>query len=269
MNVAGRSLRRQGACLAIALAVLAVSACEPRAVVRSVAARYRVMTLTPEGTDRFDVTSADGTIRGTAPGTNKGQNLRIAGVDPTLGTSTNQQVCVTWTETRTTAIQPGVALRVRTAGGVTRSIIVTNNIVYGARWFFNVHLTRSRGEPNVELMGSLQIYWERDDLPWRICGRAVGTRILVKAWPLSTHPEEPSWSDPAYAGSVRVPAEWVYPGRPGWYMGHLQAGEQMAYTDAELALLPRTFGATTPTPRTEPDLGGHVQPRKTTAMSPG
>jgi hypothetical protein len=239
---ARRNGRRRGALLIVALGALAFTACEPQPPPLP---NYTVTPLTAEGADRYDVVTEGQTIRGRAPATNTGTNTRIAGLDPNVGAGTDQEACITWTEVKASMIQPGVALRVKPSSTKTRAIIVTNNIMFGARWFFNVHLVTSNLNPAVTLVGTLEVTWSTDSLPWRICGRAVGNQVTVKAWPISTHPAEPAWNDPAYAKTLTVPDAWVYSGRPGFYMGHLAPGEQMAYTDPRIVVLapPRTLAA--------------------------
>lgn len=60
-----------------------------------------------------------------------------------------------------------------------------------------------------------------------------GRTVSLKAWPTTQHSTPPSWSDPAHAASFTVPTSWVYAGRPGFYVGHLLASQELEYTKIE------------------------------------
>ena len=126
-----------------------------------------------------------------------------------------------------------MALRVRSAPGGAQAITVTNNIMWGARNGWNVHLwSGARGD----LIGQIVLthsfgptVYQTPPLPWRLCARVVGPTLQFKAWSLAIDPTEPEWTDPGYGAGFVLPPEWVYPGRAGWYVGHLVSGDQAGY----------------------------------------
>lgn len=66
-------------------------------------------------------------------------------------------------------------------------------------------------------------------LPWRVCVRARGSELDVKAWlPSDT---EPSWDDSTHGGSATLPGDQVASGVAGWYSGHIQPGGSELFTD--------------------------------------
>ena len=71
--------------------------------------------------------------------------------------------------------------------------------------------------------------YQTPPLPWRLCARVVGPTLQFKAWSLAIDPTEPEWTDPGYGAGFVLPPEWVYPGRAGWYVGHLVSGDQAGY----------------------------------------
>jgi hypothetical protein len=46
------------------------------------------------------------------------------------------------------------------------------------------------------------------------------------------------WEDPKFGTTVTLPSEWVYPGRPGFYLGHLEMGDDAAFADESVNTLP-------------------------------
>jgi hypothetical protein len=79
------------------------------------------------------------------------------------------------------------------------------------------------------------VFWPNQQLaplPWRICARVEGDIVKVKGWIAGQ--AEPAWNDPVHTGSVRIPIEWVYPGKAGWYVGHLAPGHSTTMTDLVL-----------------------------------
>jgi len=48
-------------------------------------------------------------------------------------------------------------------------------------------------------------------------------------WPTSQ--PQPAWGTPGAGGSTTLPAGWDAPGIPGFYIGHLPAGDSVGYTD--------------------------------------
>lgn len=190
-------------------------------------------TMTPEGSDAYSLALGTRTVRATAPATNVGGDLRMAWWPSQAPPSVDSEACVTMTRwggpRGGPVVQPGVALRVRQDGGRKRAVSVTNNVYYGARWAWNVHLWDAVGSARsaIRQVGSVhltQVFGNHPrklpPLPWRLCARVVGTTVQLKAWPTSRG-AEPAWGDPSYGGTAKVPADWVFPGRSGWYIGHL------------------------------------------------
>ena len=223
---------------------------------RSAAPRLVTTDLTPDGLDRYRYTlrtppvaegsPAPGDAAATdagagvtadlvvsAPATNQGVNLRSVGWFDEGTLSVDAESCATWTEFSGPIAQAGVALRVRSAPGGAQAITVTNNIMWGARNGWNVHLwSGARGD----LIGQIVLthsfgptVYQTPPLPWRLCARVVGPTLQFKAWSLAIDPTEPEWTDPGYGAGFVLPPEWVYPGRAGWYVGHLVSGDQAGY----------------------------------------
>ena len=152
----------------------------------------------------------------------------MVGLQKSSPSSTDQQSCVTLRSGNTGLTQPGVALRIAAGPDRVRAITVTQSVIYGARWVFHVHLGASK-DNSMTRLGSLTIDWVRTPLPWVICGRAEGRTIMMKVWPLAE--AEPTWHDPGHSATVTVPQAWVYAGRPGFYAGHLAAGNTLDYSN--------------------------------------
>ncbi len=152
--------------------------------------------------------------------------------------STDQQVCATWRSQSTDGVQQGLAVRVHggTSGGRQRAITLTKNTFAGYYWVFNLLSWDSRrpGDPWREVgqfdLGEVLVrdgHWL--PLPWRVCLRADGRTVSFKVW-LPREEPEPPWDDQAHVRQARVPARFVMRGRPGWYVGHLPAGQEISYT---------------------------------------
>jgi len=205
---------------------------------RVAAPRARVYPLTTDGRDRFLVhpDGADTLVQ--AASTNTGGNTRLVWVSPTGEISVDQQVCATW-DAWSGLAQPGLALRVRGDGTRVRAITVTGNIVWGARFGFNVHQwdTAHRignGVPAVYAGGAdlSRTFGPANGLvalPWHICARVRGRVLDFKVWP-SSRPE-PTWGDARYGRRIELSATAVYPGRAGWYAGHLRPGDKLLISD--------------------------------------
>jgi hypothetical protein len=187
----------------------------------------------PVETNSVDVVGSS-TVVTAAPGNVDG-NLRLVFAEVDEPVRTDQQVCATWTEATSPYDQQGVALRVDTTGP-TRAITVTKNVWGGVFDVFNVHLwDAAQPDGGVRLLGgkSLRLGLTSDggllELPWRICARAVGGTVTFKVWPAAE--VEPRWDDPTYGMSLPLPADAPKAGRPGWYAGHVYAGQHLTYTD--------------------------------------
>lgn len=216
------------------------------------ATTVRSADLTPDGSDRFrfelEPTTEGGgggetgpTVSISAPAENRGGNLRTAwwldGSTPTV----DHESCVTWSEFSGDVVQAGVALRIRKVGDSTQAITVTNNVMWAARNGWNIHLWN---DGQRELIGQVMLnhafgntVFDRPPLPWRLCARVAGTALEFKAWSLTAHPEEPSWTDPGFGSSFHLPRGWHYPGHAGWYVGHLRPGDSTAYRSLSTSLM--------------------------------
>jgi hypothetical protein len=194
---------------------------------------FRTGVLTPDGGDTYDVGSGEGVAVIEAPGSNTGTNLRTVLWRDTDTVSADQQSCATF-DSADPDQQPGIALRIRSAGGRTQAITVTKNVWFGYYARFNVHVMDSAATEPYRQIGSVDLsstFLLPDGgvrpYPWRMCALVVGDTVRFVAWPASETP--PAWDDPAYGGSARLPAGWQAPGRPGLYAGHLQAGHSLEY----------------------------------------
>ncbi|CAN5870607.1 hypothetical protein BH23ACT2_BH23ACT2_12000 [soil metagenome] len=214
---------------------------------------YRSEILTPDGGDVYRIDESADRVTVTAPTTNRSGNLRLVAVRDGLEPSVDQESCITWSGPLHASVQPGVALRVSGAPDDTRAITVSNNVWMLNRRDINVHLAKTAEGPvsdQMTLVGKVALpsalgadVYSQKPLPWRMCARANGTTVEVKAWSTAEQTDEPSWDDPRFAGAVPVPADWVYPGRPGWYAGHLGPGEQIHYGDDVAGALAPEAGA--------------------------
>src|SRR5262249_62418260 len=68
-------------------------------------------------------------------------------------------------------------------------------------------------------------------LPRDLCARAVGGTVTFEAW-VDGQPQ-PAWGDSSHGGTVSLPGGWVYPGQPGFYIGHLQPGDQAMFSELD------------------------------------
>lgn len=200
--------------------------------------------LVADGEDAASVwPGAGGALTVTGQGQGVGSNYRMVWWADSAPGYVDSQVCSTWTAAEGGSVQPGLALRVRTEAAGTRAITITNNIYFAARWTWNTHLwepgaTRLNqiGRAVLPVFGSATkvaggIDYALAPRPWRMCARAVDAVLQFKVWPLSSTPVEPAWGDARYGASYVLPPEWVYPGRTGWYAGHVGPGETMTFDD--------------------------------------
>lgn len=199
--------------------------------------------VTRDAADTYAVHAGTTTLQVLAPATNvataDGSQTRSVLWDPTRPAQVDQRSCATWTEAHGRWAQQGLALRVQVEAERFRTIVVAKNVWYGAEWQMNVYTWDNARDPYFRTHGmvSLREPFERlalpMPLPWRVCARVVGAKVQVKGWRPSE--PEPSWDDPTHGGSVLLPAEWIYEGRPGWYAGHLQPGGGIAMADLRTA----------------------------------
>ena len=249
--VSGRSLglgRRVALGVVVLTGVAGAVACTPEPPMQTRSGGHTLGVLTTDASPLYRVATAGRTLNVTAPGAatrvrvQEPGNLRMAIVKDTAPTSVDQQSCVTWGAMKGSWDQPGVTLRVRTDATRTRAIMVTNNVMYGARWAFNAHLADSAAEPPLRQLAGFTFPGTMTDaagrpapFPWRLCARVQGTTLQVKVWSVANTPVEPAWGTPAHTASTTVPAAWVVAGRPGLYAGHIATGTTIALTDATTA----------------------------------
>jgi len=169
-----------------------------------------------------------------------GRNLRMVWRASNVARTLNHQACDTWGTTNGPIAQQGVALRIAEAGGsCVRALCVMKNIWNGGNWIFNA-IGFSNG--SFEVLGTVDLAEAFDpggiipSLPWRMCARVQGTSLQWKVWP--TARAQPMWEDPKFGTTITLPSVWVYPGRPGFYLGHLEMGDDAAFADESVNTLP-------------------------------
>ena len=235
-----RAPRRAGvAALAMAAGLLA-AACQ-RVPVRvfddSHPSAFNVHYLTRSGGDTYSSGTGPGRFTLSAPATNTGHNTRVLVYPPAQPMASDQVVCATWSSQVGINTQQGLALRIRhdlPNGGRWRAVTVMKNILWGAHWQFNVITWDTQGGYGYRTQGSVglpQVFWPNQvlaPLPWRVCAKAEGDIVTIKAWRLSE--TEPAWGDASHGGSVRLPPGWAFAGKAGWYAGHLPPGGSAALT---------------------------------------
>jgi hypothetical protein len=258
-------LRRRALATALAGIGLLAAACEP---VANAAPAFAALDtsldaafLTPEGHDTYSLTvladdTGAETVTARAASTNTGTNTRVAFWRRAEPSRRDQQSCLTWSRPDGGLSQPGIALRVATGGGRSRAITVTQNILFGGAWGFNIHVMDSAGSPATRRIAGFDLGATFNPgghlvpYPWRMCARAVAGTVSFKVWPVGQ--PEPAWNDPAHGGSVRLPPEWVRAvGRPGWYVGHLAPGESIRFHDLAVASVAATPVGSQPIPRVD------------------
>lgn len=261
----GRRWRRVAAVVLGMAAATAAAACEPSATASSppifaaVDPELGAAFLTWEGRDTYSFATATDeagveTVTARAAAGNRGINTRAAFWRMADPSRRDQQTCATWDGSSGGVHQPGAALRISYSGGRTRAITVTENIMMGGGWVFNIHVMDSAASPAFRQIGHFDLSGvfrtsagTLRPFPWRMCARAVAGTVSLKVWPL-TH-AEPAWNDPAYGGSVRLPDAWVRSsGRAGWYVGHLEAGESFTFSDLTVSSVAATATGSTPVP---------------------
>lgn len=234
------------------MAMVLTAACQPRPTHHSGTIHGQVIagaiTYDADPNDRYDISAPiAGQVVVSAPTTNSDGNVRLALVDMDTPPSIDQSACVTWQGPDDESIQPGVVLRARIDKYRTRSIMVTNNIWYSARHNLNVHVTDTNWSHGYEPVGSISVAKglgvlpDRKPLPWRICAQALGNTVRAKAWSIPSM-AEPSWNDPAFAGSVTLPDSAPRSGVPGVYIAHLAPGESTELTAIETSPITGTLG---------------------------
>jgi hypothetical protein len=199
--------------------------------------------LTPDGDDSYDIDldEATGTMTASAPAANTGRNLRWAFWRKADTPRLDQQICTTWVDGDISTVQQqGAALQIRKEGSRTRAVTVTRHIYGGFNGQFNVHTMDSRDPvteaPKLTPIGAVIVTSLADETtpyPWRLCARIVGRTVSFVVWPLGQ--PQPAWGTPGAGGSTTLPEGWdAASGIPGFYVGHLTAGESVGFTDVAI-----------------------------------
>ncbi|QXC60771.1 hypothetical protein KSP35_21000 [Aquihabitans sp. G128] len=199
-------------------------------------ATMREGTLTADGGDRYAYRSVPGSFDASGPGSNRGENLRVAFWPAGVPVVADSESCAIWTSQLGRNTQQGAAFRIRLGGdGRLRALTVTKNILYGVNWGFNFHTWDTNQRHSYTKFGAVLADGMKgpDDralpLPWHFCARTVGSTMEIKVW--TTHMREPAWGDPRFGGKVAIPAGWEASGTTGWYVGHVPAGGWAEFDD--------------------------------------
>ena len=206
----------------------------------SLAGSFRRYVLTP-GPERFLIRrrkTGNVAMRGSNPSGAKIRdwNRRELFSETGAARSRNQTTCATWRSQTKPSIQQGLAVRIRETRQRVRAVTVLKNTWANFFWVFNVLTwdTGRRGDPwrTVEQFDMSDVV-SRDGqlvpLPWRVCMRSQARTVAFKVWLPASEPE-PSWSDATHVREARLPRSFVISGVPGWYIGHLPAGEETVYS---------------------------------------
>jgi len=190
--------------------------------------------LTADSADSYAYTRSGPVLAVTGLPTNASSNLRHLFWPAAAPSAADGQSCATWTEpTDPGNLQQGAALRVLTDadGNVLRAVTVTKNIFYGVWWVFNVAVwdtTLEEPRTGIAQVDMVTVVGGQP-YPWHLCARTVGAVLTMKVW--AGDDPEPAWGDDSHGGSVTLPPEWVYPGKAGWYIGHLEPGGRASFTN--------------------------------------
>ncbi|CAN5780938.1 hypothetical protein BH23ACT2_BH23ACT2_17610 [soil metagenome] len=240
----GRRIRRAWIALALAGTLTASAAPTPATAADDPVPGLDTTVITADGADAYDIRRHGSGLTVSAPATNQSANLRMVGVANDAPLAVNQRSCLTWEGPAHGPTQPGLALRVRGDAQHSQAITITDNIWMANRNTLNVHLVNSAAPPGEEItfVGSVPLPLALGPapvfsapLPWRLCARVHDRTVEVVAYPRTAAFESPPWGDESYSGTVEVPEDWVYTGQPGWYAGHIPAGDETRYTELETA----------------------------------
>ena len=226
--------------------------------------------LISDGTDTYDYSRTGADLAVSAPATNSdGGQLRQV-YYPSDGPVTDaEQSCSTWSAQTGIYDQQGIALRIApTADGLgTRAITVTKNIWEVGFWRFNVHVWDSTAASPFTLLATVDMgsvvgsdVFHLVPYPWHVCARVSGLTFQFIVWTGSN--PQPSWDDAGAVQQVTLPSGWDYPGRAGWYIGHLAPGTVDTFTDLQTWSLKGTFAPPTTSTSTSTT---SVDPTTTTA----
>lgn len=210
----------------------------------------RAAFITVDADDDFGI-AVDGDVTTvTAAPTNTDANTRLVLWRSSTPRTADQRSCVSWTEEGTAAdhaVQPGVALRIRSSAGRTQAIVVTKNVFHYGFWTYDVHLMDSAAEQPFVLIGRVNLIdvvlrsGVLAPSPWRLCAQVVGDALSMKLWPGDV--DEPAWSDGVHGAGLVLPPGWDEPGAAGWYAGHVGPGQALELTDPTVTQLPEVEAA--------------------------
>ncbi|HRW38656.1 MAG: hypothetical protein KDB04_03850 [Acidimicrobiales bacterium] len=227
-----RRARTVGVVVALALVAAGCRQVEVVLYDQSSTPRLAQRYVTRDGSDIYLLSPGQGSLRISAPTSNRatpeGSQTRTVIWPPSTTMTHNQESCATWTDSKGAWVQQGLALRVRSDGSRFRAIVVAKNIWYGAEWQMNVYTWDTARTPYFRTHGAVSLRKPFADgdvprpLPWRVCARAEGDLVTIKGWRIEEG--EPAWDDPDHTGTVRLPSDWVFAGKAGWYGGHIQPG---------------------------------------------
>jgi hypothetical protein len=219
-------------------------------------------TLIGDGNDTYRYTRGLNSLVVTAPHSNTGGELRQVFYPANGHVTTDEQSCSTWVSQTGAYDQQGIALRIahNPGGHGIRAITVTKNIWYIGYWQFNVHVWNSASAQPFTQLATVDMasvvgsnMYQLVPLPWHVCARVSGLTFEFVVW-TGSHPQ-PRWDDPHAVKRVALPAGWDYPGKAGWYIGHVTRGNTDRFRDLQTWSLPSTApGArgTEPTLTTRP-----------------
>lgn len=219
--------------------------------------------VTRDGADGIRVEGTDVAVRTQALPTNTGGNSRMLFWPKGVDAVTDAESCATWTGREGVLVQQGAALRVTRAGSRIRAVTVTQNIVFGVGWVFNVHTWDTARAAPGQLIGRVDLgstfFADRDrPPPWGFCARVIGDTVEMKIWDADAE-NEPSWGDRAHGGKVTLPKGWRVRGQAGWYIGHLRAGDRAGFAASTTS----TYDPRPPEPEPEPAAGWINDPEGT------
>ncbi len=241
-----RSQGRRARVAALALAAMwAVTACDPVPSQRTptydptIAQSADAVVLT--GPTPYAVSASPGAALFTVPA-GMTADARTLWVPDGPGTVVEDaEACATFVDVRGGLTQPGLAFRVRQEPGRLRGITVTQNAMYGVRWWVNVHVwdtdfRTAAGDPEPAIVQGFDLTGgvSRPDgtwapLPWRLCSRVYGRTLELKMW--ATEKPEPAWGTKGSTGKVVLDPQWDAPGRTGWFGGHLGSDGRLDLRD--------------------------------------
>jgi len=221
-----------------AIVALMLATCAPGT--SSAATPLGSRILTPDQGDSYSVSLSGDVITMKAPATNVGTNLREVFWPASASTTLDGRVCATWSSQSADSVQEGVAFHIVAGATSTRAITVTKNIVYGVFWVMNVHVwDSSLAQPFTQIaqFDASKVVTTNAafvPFPWRVCSRMTGATLQFKIW-VPANESEPSWSDTTHVGTTTVPADYLTPGKTGWYVGHIPPSGSAQYKNLSIS----------------------------------